>query len=128
MIIITDLCLLGPQATFVEEGSQHILTKLPSNHRYIPLRANSLVSKCDSQKKKKKKKKNLISDSKDNKEDGLSCCHILREGCLQNDRLDREILVSIRQTTHCSNPCLGLTHSSPDTLQEVSEIDWLSGE
>lgn len=81
-----------------------------------------------SQKKKKKKKKNLISDSKDNKEDGLSCCHILREGCLQNDRLDREILVSIRQTTHCSNPCLGLTHSSPDTLQEVSEIDWLSGE
>ena len=57
MIIITDLCLLGPQATFVEEGSQHILTKLPSNHRYIPLRANSLVSKCDSQKKKKKKKK-----------------------------------------------------------------------
>ena len=56
MIIITDLCLLGPQATFVEEGSQHILTKLPSNHRYIPLRANSLVSKCDSQKKKKKEK------------------------------------------------------------------------
>ena len=77
---------------------------------------------------KKKKKKNLISDSKDNKEDGLSCCQILREGSLQNDRLDREILVSIRQTTHCSNPCLGLTHSSPDTLQEVSEIDWLSGE
>ena len=57
MIVTTDLCFLGPQATFGEKGSQHILTKLSSNHRYLPLRAKSLVSKCDSQKKKKKKRK-----------------------------------------------------------------------
>ena len=57
MLVMTDLCLLGPQATFGKEGSQHILTKLSSKHRYLPLRAKNLVSKRDSPKKKKKKRK-----------------------------------------------------------------------
>ena len=69
MIVTTDLCFLGPQATFGEKGSQHILTKLSSNHRYLPLRAKSLVSKCDSQKKKKKKKETGSLGERDNSRD-----------------------------------------------------------